>query len=258
MEYSCSPARRSWQGACLLQEYGFCVPRPLAMLERRQAGMVRESLYVSEGLVSQVPLHIYWRDHHSVWSVFEQRQFLRAMADFLRAFHTAGLYAGDMRDANLFVEEIGNADWNFYLVDLDRVRHFPTQRATPFQESDQLELRWPQCSSQRAPFFSVPLLRRPCPPAAARAVLRQTIRTPDKSIESMHRAGLRARNRRRHCDTLPPQCNSRPLGSAEFSCPHPARVSTSREFPAVFSVSMKKQILRRCLESVNGATKCGG
>ncbi len=246
-----SPARRSWQGACLLQEYGFCVPRPLAMLERRQAGMVRESLYVSEGLVSQVPLHIYWRDHHSVWSVFEQRQFLRAMADFLRAFHTAGLYAGDMRDANLFVEEIGNADWNFYLVDLDRVRHFPTLNVQRrFKNLIQLErtIGHSARASERL-FFLYHYLGAPLPSRQQRrAVLRQLIRLRDKKDREYARR--RARNRRRPLDTLPPAAvNSRPLGSADSPVPHPA-LSQRAAISCCIVCFNEEANIRRCLESV--------
>jgi hypothetical protein len=119
-----SPARRAWQGARLLQAKGFPVPRPLAAFEQRTAGILQESWYCSEGLQTQVPLDVYWRDQQKHWTCLQRRVFLRSLAEFLRAFHTAGLYAGDMRDANLLVEDEGTAHWRFYLVDLDRVIHY--------------------------------------------------------------------------------------------------------------------------------------
>ena len=246
-----SPARRSWQGARLLQEHGFCVPRPLAVLERRQAGIVRESLYVSEGLVSQVPLHIYWRDRHAAWSVLEQRQFLRAMADFLRAFHTAGLYAGDMKDANFLVEEIGHADWNFYLVDLDRVWNFPTLNAQRrFKNLVQLErtIGHSARASERL-FFLYHYLGTPLPSRQQRrAVLRHLMRLREKKEREYTRR--RARNRRRPLDTLPPAAvNSTPPGSADSPVPHPALPQ-----PATISCCIvcfnEEANIRRCLESV--------
>jgi len=118
-----SPARRAWRGARLLQAYGFPVSRPLAAFERRVAGTVRESWYCSEALLTQVPLDVYWRKQHPHWTRQQRRAFLQALAGFLRRFHAAGLYAGDLRDANLLVEEEGNESWQFYLVDLDRVLH---------------------------------------------------------------------------------------------------------------------------------------
>lgn len=120
-----SPAQRAWTGAKLLQSHGFPIPRPLGVFERRSAGRVNESWYCSEGLLGQLPLDLYWRRQRSHWSLRQRRTFLRALADFLHSFHAAGLYAGDIRDANLLVEEINKEAWKFYLVDLDRILYRP-------------------------------------------------------------------------------------------------------------------------------------
>jgi hypothetical protein len=116
-----SPARRSWLGAQLLQSHGFPIPRPLAVFERRSASGVSESWYCSEGLLGQLPLDLYWRRQRTQWSFRQRRAFLQALAEFLRSFHAAGLYTGDMRDANLLVKEEDGGCWKFYLVDFDRV-----------------------------------------------------------------------------------------------------------------------------------------
>src|SRR5688500_10317629 len=71
-----SPARRAWQGAQLLQAAGVLTPRPLAVAEKRYAGVVRESFYVSEALLTQVPLNIYWRERQSRWSWEHRDAFL--------------------------------------------------------------------------------------------------------------------------------------------------------------------------------------
>lgn len=116
-----SPACRAWTGARLLQAYGFPIPQPLGVFEKRVAGIVKESWYCSEGLVLQLPLDRYWRQQRGRWTLRQRRMFLRSLAEFLRAFHSVGLYAGDMRDANLLVEEVNAAQWKFYLVDFDRI-----------------------------------------------------------------------------------------------------------------------------------------
>jgi hypothetical protein len=73
---------------------------------------------------------VYWRTQQHIWSRRQKHTFFRALAEFVRTLHTAGLYVGDLKDENLLVEESGMSHWRFYLVDLDRVYHFPslTQR----------------------------------------------------------------------------------------------------------------------------------
>ena len=123
-----SPARRSWRGARLLQTHGFPVPQPLAVVEKRKAGLVQESVYISQAL-PHPPLSDYWRESAPRWSVAQRRLFLRELALFVRSFHAAGLYSGDLRDANLLVEECQAQQgprWRFCLVDLDRITYNPS------------------------------------------------------------------------------------------------------------------------------------
>src|SRR5262245_42321912 len=118
-----SPARRAWRGAQLLQAAAVPVPRPLAVSEKWVAGIPLESFYVSEALLSQVPLNVYWQERQHHWSRRRRCAFLRVLAEFLRTLHAAGLYVGDMKDENLLIEEQEEAHWKFYLVDLDRVTY---------------------------------------------------------------------------------------------------------------------------------------
>ncbi len=123
-----SPARRAWRGAQLLQARGFPVPQPLAVVEKRKAGLVQESVYISQAL-PHPPLSDYWRESAPHWSVAQRRFFLHELALFVRSFHAAGLYSGDLRDANLLVEECEvqhGPRWLFCLVDLDRLKHHPS------------------------------------------------------------------------------------------------------------------------------------
>ncbi len=235
-----SPARRSWQGAHLLREHGFCVPRPLAVLERRQAGTVRESVYVSQGLVGQVGLDRYWQEHHIGWSVAQQRRFLAALADFLRRFHGTGLYAGDMKDANLFVETVGDTDWRFYLVDLDRVQRFPAlslQRRLKNLVQLERTLGRQVRVSQRL-FFLYRYWGRPLPPAQRRrALLRQLVGLRDKKDREYTRR--RARQRLRS-GVAPPVTHD---GGAS-AMPHRVPIS------CCIVCHNEAAHIRRCLESV--------
>ena len=116
-----SPGCRAWHGAQLLQTHGFLVPKPLAVIEERSGRWVGTSYYLSEGLVTQTPLGSYWQEKKREWPLARRRAFLLALASFLRRFHAAGLYSGDMKDENILVGERGQ-EWAFYLVDLERVK----------------------------------------------------------------------------------------------------------------------------------------
>ena len=134
-----SPARRAWKGAHRLRLLGFPAPRPLAVLERRAAGLVWECVYVSAEL-PYPRLDAYWRKRAPHWSVAQRRRFIRALATYVRCFHATGLYTGDLRDANLLVAEADPQHWRFCLVDLDRIRRpFVVSRRRRFRNLVQLD-----------------------------------------------------------------------------------------------------------------------
>lgn len=134
-----SPARRAWKGAHRLRLLGFPAPRPLAVLERRAAGLVWECVYVSAEL-PYPRLDTYWRKRAPHWSVAQRRRFIRALATYVRCFHATGLYTGDLRDANLLVAEADPQHWRFCLVDLDRIRRpFVVSRRRRFRNLVQLD-----------------------------------------------------------------------------------------------------------------------
>lgn len=191
-----SAARRAWHGARLLQEHGFPVPRPLAVLEKRAGGIVQESLYCSAGLLTQVPLSVYWRAQRPHWSLRQRRVFLHALAGFLRAFHAAGLYAGDMRDENLLVEATEDDHWMFYLVDLDRIirraRLGQRYRLKNLVQLDRTLGRSASASDRL--FFLYQYLGTPLPPRSLRrALLRRLFRVRDHKDREYARRRVRQR-----------------------------------------------------------------
>lgn len=240
-----SPARRSWHGAQLLQTHGFPVARPLAAVEQRVAGTVRESWYCSEALLTQVPLDAYWRDHQRQWTRAQRRVFLQSLAEFLRTFHAAGLYAGDMRDANLFVESDGELHWKFYLVDLDRVLHYKklSQRRR-LKNLVQLERTLGRrASASERMFFLHHYLGHPLPSRAQRhALTRRLLR--------LRRRKDREYARRRARRALVPAPPATPPWQTSADS-HPAE-SLSERAPISCCIVCynEERSIRRCLESV--------
>jgi hypothetical protein len=240
-----SPARRAWQGAQLLQAKGFPVPRPLAVVEKHLVGTVQESWYCCEALLSQVPLNVYWRSQRLRWTRQQRRAFLQTLAGFLRAFHAAGLYAGDMRDTNLLVEDNGNAHWKFYLVDLDRVilcSALGQQRR--FKNLVQLERslgRGAQASDRL--FFLYAYLGTPLPlREQRRALLRRLVRLRERKNREYARRRARQRLRQaRTASTWPsPTTPSSQPGTAPAHTPISCCIVCFNEAAN----------MRRCLESV--------
>ncbi|HEV8718396.1 MAG TPA: glycosyltransferase [Candidatus Binatia bacterium] len=239
-----SPARRSWRGAQLLQARGFLVPRPLAAFEQRIAGTLRESWYCSEGLQAQVSLDVYWRNQQKHWTCRQRRAFLRSLAEFLRAFHTAGLYAGDMRDANLLVEDDGDEHWRFYLVDLDRViyeeRLSQKRRLKNLVQLERTLGRRARASERL--FFLYQYLGTPLPPRAQRRVLLRRLLRLRKRKD-------REYARRRARRALSPTGAVTPTRRRQASL-QPARTRDHAPISCCIVCYNEEQNIRRCLESV--------
>lgn len=240
-----SPARRAWRGAQLLQAAGIPIPRPLAVVEHRSMGMVRESFYVSEALLTQTPLNTYWRDYHLTWTGQRRRAFLQALAEFFRTLHTAGLYVGDLKDENLFVEEDGETHWKFYVVDLDRVtQHQPLSQQRRFKNIIQLErtLGRHARASDRLSFLHH-YLGSPLPSRAERhALLNQLLRLREQKDREYARR--RVRHNRESVGMTAPILLTPPLPSSSTIAPPRTAISC-----CIICFNEEANI-RRCLESV--------
>ena len=118
-----SPAVRSGRAAKLLSTLNFCVPKTLAIIENRRRLFGIESIYVSEALPHS-PLNQYWERNIRKSPRSRRDAFIKQLAKFVASLHAAGVHSGDLRDANILVEQVtanGSCDWLFYLVDLDNI-----------------------------------------------------------------------------------------------------------------------------------------
>ena len=239
-----SPARRAWWGAQLLQAKGFSVPRPLAAFDKWTAGTVQESWYCSEGLLTQTPLDVYWREQQPRWTRQQRRAFLQSLAEFLRAFHAAGLYAGDMRDANLLVEAEGAAHWKFSLVDLDRILHYERlSRRRRLKNLVQLErtLGRKARASERL-FFLYQYLGSPLPPRPQRyTLMRRLLRLRERKDREY------ARRRARHA--LQSTSTAARVGRGAALLPAGTAPDHAPISCCIVCYNEERNI-RRCLESV--------
>jgi len=118
-----SRAARSLRGAALLAQAGFVRPAPLAALDVRCAGSVRESYLLSEALEQAQTLSAFVdrRPGGTRRDFRWRREISRSVAAEVRRLHEAGLYSSDLQETNLMLEPTGN-DVQIYFVDLDGFR----------------------------------------------------------------------------------------------------------------------------------------
>ncbi len=112
-----SGAARLWRGAARLRQAGFEAPEVIAVLERYRFGLPLVSCAVTT-YVPAPALDALWRDRAGM----ARRRLMVAFADYLRCLHVAGVYAQDLRAANVLVTSEEPA--RFVLVDVDRVRRY--------------------------------------------------------------------------------------------------------------------------------------
>jgi hypothetical protein len=120
-----SPAVRAWRGAQALAARGFGTPQPVAAIERRRAGLLAASFFVTREVTGALTADARWRaiviDPDPVRRRRERRRFARALGDLFRRLHAAGIYHGDLKDANLLLRgPVEARDW--VLLDLESVR----------------------------------------------------------------------------------------------------------------------------------------
>ena len=124
-----SKAARAWRGAVALVEAGFGTAAPIAYLERRSGGLVRESYFVAERLAGGREIRSLFRE----LAPAELEPLLAALAGELVRIHAAGILHRDLSDGNILVETgaaalasapaaDASAAFRFVFLDTNRVR----------------------------------------------------------------------------------------------------------------------------------------
>lgn len=112
-----SKAKRSYEYALKLKEFGIKTPSPIAYLEMFSNGL-KQSFYVSE----HVDYDFDFREliHNPR---FENRhEILRQFTSFTFKLHENGVNFLDHSPGNTLIVDKGNGKYGFYLIDLNRMR----------------------------------------------------------------------------------------------------------------------------------------
>jgi hypothetical protein len=119
---------RAWRGAKLLLDRGIKTAEPIAAVEIRRLGLLRESHYISRAIPNaEISVHYFGtafsaRDSDSFR---RKREFVRSLARFFRSLHEADIYHSDLKDYNIIVSNIGDPPpFTFWLLDVECVGGF--------------------------------------------------------------------------------------------------------------------------------------
>ncbi len=118
-----SRAARALRGAAMLHAVGLGCAEPIAAMDVRAAGAVRESYLLSEPLTGDTlsrfalgPGGVRGRD------LARKRRILATVAREVRRLHDAGLYTLDLQETNVMVDDDGAGGFSVHFLDLEDFR----------------------------------------------------------------------------------------------------------------------------------------
>ncbi len=115
-----SKAQRSFEYANKLTELGIGTPQPVAYYEFPSLLLFKKSYYVSE----QQDCDLTYRELSKDFNIPNHEAILRAFTRFTFELHEKGINFLDHSPGNTLIKINGN-DYNFYLVDLNRMEFKP-------------------------------------------------------------------------------------------------------------------------------------
>jgi hypothetical protein len=118
-----SRAARALAGASMLRAGGFAHPAPLAAMEVRALGAVRQTYVLNEALGGATIFSEYMLGRRSELSrdYRRRKRIADAVAAQVRRLHDAGIYTIDLQETNILLEEKSGV-LGIYFVDLEDFR----------------------------------------------------------------------------------------------------------------------------------------
>jgi hypothetical protein len=122
-----SKASRFWRQGLALSAAGFKAPLTIA-LGRMHGWRIAKREFVLTGKIDGVDLPLFLRRELAVGmhAVALKRERIRRLARLIRKFHSSGFVHGDLVASNIFVGTSDSNDVEFYFMDNDRTRRYPS------------------------------------------------------------------------------------------------------------------------------------
>lgn len=112
-----SKARRSFEYAKKLIGFGIKTPQPVAYFERTSVGL-KESFYISEHLNYDFDFRTL--NHNPLWP--NRNEILKQFTEFTFQLHENGVDFLDHSPGNTLIVQSSPGTYDFYLIDLNRMR----------------------------------------------------------------------------------------------------------------------------------------
>jgi len=112
-----SKARRSYEFANRLIEFGIGTPQPIAFSESFSLIGIQKSYYISEHLLADLT----YRELVEIPTYPDHENILRQFVQFSFRLHEKGIEFLDHSPGNTLIKKTAEGKYNFYLVDLNRM-----------------------------------------------------------------------------------------------------------------------------------------
>ncbi len=111
-------AFRAWQGGMTLVEKGIETPPPVAYLEKRKRRFLDQSYFLTERVSGAREIrHLFLELKPK-----DLRELLVSLGRYLSRCHERGVLHRDLSDGNILVKKAESGEFEFYLLDTNRVR----------------------------------------------------------------------------------------------------------------------------------------
>ena len=120
-----SRAKKYWIASRGLKVRGIETPLSLAFIEKKELGLPRQNILLTEYIDRALELNDYvlgnFKGVLSKNEMQKKKRFLGKFAQRLRELHERGIYHADLKSNNILIKEKSDEEWRFYFIDLDRV-----------------------------------------------------------------------------------------------------------------------------------------
>ncbi len=116
-----SRCMNSWEVATRMIKLGIPTPLPIAVGEKRKAGLLIRSFYISEFIERAMNIYDYFLNNKNHCRNFTnwKNRIIKDISSLIGRMHKAGIAHGDLKRNNILVSENYEGGYNLFLIDIE-------------------------------------------------------------------------------------------------------------------------------------------